>query len=232
MTNSHGPAGIKAYAKLVGSVALAIIAVGLLLANVFTVIFYATGNADLWPMPVAIGVGVGFAVFVPLSVLAIRRSAASLISFVETSPFEGLDTVTGPLPAYPTPADVRDVTAALVRLNELDLPYAVRAESARGRTEITVEWRSEELRWRTLFHRGATLLRWKMRLLLDEAAGTYSFTESRAVSKIEGSALSGRISGTSSWTKGKQISPGYFTSVWAVGQVSSPRAPEPTGRSP
>lgn len=224
-----GRAAFTAPAKVVGSLALAIFAVGCLIGNIFTVVFYSTGNEELWPVPAAVGFGLGFVVLAPLSYALVRRTSRAMVAFVENSPFEGLETVTGSLPSYPAPAPAQDVVSALLRLNELELPYEVRAESARGRTEITVEWRSEELRWRTVLQRGAVVLRWRLQVQLLEAAGTYSFTEVRTESTVQGSLPGASLSGSKQWHRGKSFNAGHFASVWAVGQVDSPDGVGNTG---
>lgn len=78
------------------------------------------------------------------------------------------------------PASLDGVLGALNALNSPDLPYEVTAEPAPQGALVTVRWRIEELRWKSLFSRGERVYNWKMLVTLDAARAQYAFTEYQA----------------------------------------------------
>lgn len=83
------------------------------------------------------------------------------------------------------PAPLPTVLAALDALNDPDIPYEIVVAPAAGGAEVTVRWRIEELRWRSIFGRGEIVYNWKMVVALDEARHTYGFTEFQAKARNE-----------------------------------------------
>lgn len=83
------------------------------------------------------------------------------------------------------PASLPAVLAALDALNDPELPYEIVAAPTAGGAEVTVRWRIEELRWRSLFGRGEVVYNWKMVVALDGAQHRYGFTEYQAETKNE-----------------------------------------------
>ncbi|MFN3866734.1 MAG: hypothetical protein ACK4MD_08495, partial [Demequina sp.] len=114
-------------------------------------------------------------------------------------------------------------------LNELDLPYVVDVESRGATSVVTVQWRTEELRWRTLLTRGSRVRRWRMVLSLDASTGRYTFSEYTSWSTLVGSGASTSLTGGKGWSRGKSMGAGTVSRVWAVGQVESPDGIGPAG---
>ncbi|QAY69960.1 hypothetical protein [Xylanimonas protaetiae] len=93
---------------------------------------------------------------------AVRRPRATAAGVIAT-------------PAAPAPLDA--VLAALDDLNDPDLPFEIGAEPTPDGAVVTVRWRVEELRWKTLFTQGSYVTNWKMVVRLDAARARYRFLE-------------------------------------------------------
>ncbi|WP_062517009.1 hypothetical protein [Demequina gelatinilytica] len=208
--------------RVVGGMFLAITGVGGLLGVLLGILFYAIGRPELWPVPLMVVMTVLLVACLPLGVRLIVTGVDALVASAEESQIDGLAEITGPLPALDRPAPVDDVAAALSRIDGLDLPYAVAIARDGADATLTVTWRTEEMRWRTVLTRGSAVMRWRMVVRLDGATGRYRFTEHSSSSRIVGNAATGTLSGAARWHRGKSFGAGRIARVWAIGQVTAP----------
>ena len=82
-----------------------------------------------------------------------------------------------PVVAPGSASPVDRVVADLVGMNSDGLPYRIDATRSGDDVQVEVRWKSEELRWKTLFVRGRVAYAWRMELTLDPAKAHYKFTE-------------------------------------------------------
>ena len=206
---------------VIGGVALIIVTVALWLMVFFQILFSFFDSVEWFPPAVNILVVV-LAVVVPIFAMwTLRAGARRLIAGQRSIEIEGVDSVVGDLPDASDPMSLDDVTTALLRLNDLDLPDSVTVERDGDKAKVTVPWRVEELKWRTLMTRGNQVLKWRLELTLDGSKGRYRFTEVSSRSQLVGSVASGTLSGSKSGSRGKTMGAGTVSKVWAVGQVNS-----------
>ena len=130
---------------------------------------------------------------VPLAILLWVVAGLGALSMVVTAVVKGMRQTSsraraqaGPVVATEdAPAPLPTVLAALDALNDPEIPYEIVVAPAPGGAEVTVRWRIEELRWRSIFGRGEIVYNWKMVVALDEARRTYGFTEFQAKTRNE-----------------------------------------------
>lgn len=91
------------------------------------------------------------------------------------------DVVAGPDAPSPLPT----VLAALEELNGPDIPFSVSAEPSSDGAVVTVRWRLEELRWKSLFTDGTFVYNWKMVVKLDASAARYGFLERQSQARYQ-----------------------------------------------
>lgn len=211
-----------ARARVLGGVALVIVAIGLWMMVFFQILFSFIDSVEWFPLVVSIIVDVLAVVVTLLALWTLRGGAQQLVSLQDSIPIEGLESVVGDMPNSPEPVEMDQVIDALMRLNDLDLPYSVTVEPKGDGALVKVQWRVEELKWRTVFTRGRRVMRWRLELRLDAAKGHYRFTEVSSHSELVGSGLSATLSGSKGGSRSKSIGAGSVTKVWAAGQVVSP----------
>ncbi|WP_062070388.1 hypothetical protein [Demequina sediminicola] len=211
-----------AQARIAGAVFLLILAIAGWIGNIFTVIFTLVAEPGAWPLwlsvPFLIASLIG-----PLLARWLWSGAVKTLTEVQRQrTLTGLGSVTGPLPQYDAPAPVGDVVAHLESLDEKELPYTVSVEPDGRGAKVTVQWRVEDLKWRTFMQRGKLVFRWRMIVTLDADKGTYKFAEYHSSSTIVGDVAKGTLSGAKSWNRSKSMGAGKVSHVWAVGEVTSP----------
>ncbi len=124
------------------------------------------------------------------------------------------------------PAPLATVLSALDALNDPDIPYEIVTSPVAGGAEVTVRWRIEELRWRTIFGRGEIVYNWKMIVGLDEATQRYRFTEYQAKTKNEQSVWPPRAAWKWEGFRGKTAGQTSFSVVMtSTGEVTT-RGPQ------
>jgi hypothetical protein len=107
----------------------------------------------------------------------------------------------GPVRGADAPAPVDEVVAALVAMNGDGLPYQIDA----SRHGVGVRWRTEEMRWQTIFVRGSQAYAWRMEVDLDPATGRYKFVEHSGQASVRAAAgpMGAAAYGNWTWKKGK-----------------------------
>lgn len=125
-------------------------------------------------------------------------------------------------PASPTSLDA--VVGALTEINDEDLPYEVTAQRTEQGARIVVRWKTEELRWQTLFSRGSRTYAWKMNVDLDPAHSRYRFVEYSAsaarTTRVGPGGL--HVDGSWEWKRGKTAGQIQMSGVMtADGEVTS-----------
>lgn len=216
--------------KVIGGIGVVVIAIGLWILVFFSVLFAFIDSVDWFPLAVTAVFAV-LAMALPfLALRMINDGSREVIAMQEAVEIEGLKPLVGELPHAPEPLPMDQVLEALLRLNEFDLPYSLELERDGDVATVTVQWRVEELRWRTLLTRGNQVRRWRMPVRLDGRSGTYSFTELKSMSTLVGSGATASLSGAKSWSRGKTMGAGSVTKVWAVGVVDSPEGTGASGR--
>ncbi|WP_062130922.1 hypothetical protein [Demequina aestuarii] len=218
-----------AQVTVIGAIGVGILAFGMWIMVFFWVLFSFIDSVDWLPTVVNV-ISAALAVILPfVAWRMLARGSREVIDMQESIEIEGLDSVVGELPRSTHRASMEQVTDALVRLNELDLPYSVAVDGDVHKATVTVEWRTEELRWRTLLTRGRQVMRWRMLVKLDGETGRYTFTELASTSTLVGSGASASLTGARSWSRAKSMGAGSVTKVWAAGQVDSPAGTASSG---
>lgn len=125
-------------------------------------------------------------------------------------------------PARPSSLDA--VVGALAGINDEDLPYEVSAQRTERGARVVVRWKTEELRWQTLFSRGSRTYAWKMDVDLDPAHSRYRFVEYTASAarstRVGPSGL--QVDGGWNWQRGKTAGRIQVSGVMtADGEVTS-----------
>ncbi len=212
----------NAQLKVIGGIGVAIIALGMWIMVLFSILFSFIDSVDWFPLALSVVFAV-FAVTLPFVARGmIGRGARDVVALQEAVEIEGLASVVGDLPRSPEPVHIDQVMDALLALNEKDLPYSVDVDRDGDKATVTVQWRTEQLRWRTLLTVGKQVVRWRMLVKLDGRSGRYTFTELRSRSALVGSGATATLSGAKNWSRGKSMGAGSVTKVWALGQVESP----------
>ncbi|WP_353707073.1 hypothetical protein ABRQ22_13370 [Cellulosimicrobium sp. ES-005] len=125
-------------------------------------------------------------------------------------------------PARPSSLDV--VVGALAEINGEDLPYEVTAQRTERGARVVVRWKTEDLRWQTVFSHGSRTYAWKMDVDLDAAHSRYRFVEysaSRARTTRMGPGGS-HVDGGWEWERGKTAGRIRMSGVMtADGEVTS-----------
>ncbi|WP_370614574.1 hypothetical protein [Mumia sp. Pv 4-285] len=148
----------------------------------------------------------GIAIVVLIGVLAFARAMWTVVRGLREIKRTKTELPTALVVATPDePALVDVVVPALLALNSDDLPYRIDAAPTPGGVHVDVRWKSEELRWQTLFVRGRVAYSWRMEVRLDPTSARYAFTEWSATAKTRAAAGSGGIAldGRWTWKKGK-----------------------------
>ncbi|MFB6725752.1 hypothetical protein ACFCV3_36610 [Kribbella sp. NPDC056345] len=118
---------------------------------------------------------------------------------------ERADVPDGPVRGSDAPAPVDEVVGALVGMNSDGLPYRIEATRTAGGVRVDVRWRTEEMRWQTLFVRGSQAYAWRMEVDLDPATARYKFVEYSGQASFRGAAgpLGAMAEADWTWRKGK-----------------------------
>ena len=103
------------------------------------------------------------------------------------------------------PAPVEDVVAQLVAMNSDGLPYQIDAARGPDAVRVTVQWKQEEVRWKTLFVRGTQAFAWRMEVDLDPSTSHYKFVEHSGKATVRAAAgpMGATVYGSWTWQKGK-----------------------------
>jgi hypothetical protein len=118
---------------------------------------------------------------------------------------EQADVPDGPVRGTDAPAPVDEVVGALVGMNSNGLPYQIEAARTADGVRVDVRWRTEELRWQTLFVRGTQAYAWRMEVDLDPATAQYKFVEysGQAAFRAAAGPLGAMAHNDWTWRKGK-----------------------------
>ncbi|ACQ82289.1 hypothetical protein Bcav_4048 [Beutenbergia cavernae DSM 12333] len=110
-----------------------------------------------------------------------------------------------PVAAAGAPVPLDGVVADLVGMNSDGLPYRIDAARTADGAQVEVRWKSEELRWTTLFVKGSVAYAWRMELTLDQARAHYRFVEYSGTTSISAGWSPGGMfaRGDWSWKRGK-----------------------------
>ncbi|GAA1975079.1 hypothetical protein GCM10009718_08940 [Isoptericola halotolerans] len=99
------------------------------------------------------------------------------------------------------PSSVDRVVGELLALNSDGLPYLLEAQrGADGRVRLEVRWKSEEMRWQTLFVKGKVAYAWRMEVDLDPVRSRYTFVEYSGTADSRTVVGPGGASSRASWT--------------------------------
>ncbi|KAA1420630.1 hypothetical protein FE697_016925 [Mumia zhuanghuii] len=127
-----------------------------------------------------------------------------------------------PIATPDAPSAVDRVVGDLVGINGDELPYAITASRSPDGVDVEVRWKSEEVRWQSLFVKGSVAYAWRMDLTLDPSTAHYRFTEHSATASTRTTVGADGVSarGAWSWKKGKTALQQSLTiSEGADGQV-------------
>lgn len=118
---------------------------------------------------------------------------------------ERADVPDGPVRGSNAPASMDEVVGALVGMNSDGLPYWIEATRTADGVRVDVRWRTEELRWQTLFVRGTQAHAWRMEVDLDPATAHYKFVEysGQAAFRAAAGPLGAIAYSDWTWRKGK-----------------------------
>lgn len=110
-----------------------------------------------------------------------------------------------PVAAQAGPVPVDQVVNDLVGMNSDGLPFLVEAVRTGDEVQVDVRWKSEEMRWQTLFVRGNVSYAWRMEVTLDPSSGRYKFVEYSGKSTTRAALSPGGayVSANWTWTRGK-----------------------------
>jgi hypothetical protein len=135
-----------------------------------------------------------------------------------------------PVSAHAGPVPVDQVVNDLLGMNSDGLPYLIEAERSGDSVQVDVRWKSEEMRWQTLFVKGSVSYAWRMEVTLDPSSGKYKFVEYSGKSTTRAAISPGGayVRGNWTWTRGK--SAGQVNMAVAEGadgqvHVSGPQGP-------
>ncbi|MGH1564800.1 hypothetical protein [Mumia sp. DW29H23] len=120
-----------------------------------------------------------------LRVVAARKKATVAVAPVAT-------------PRAPSPVD--RVVGDLLAINDDELPYRLDATRTPDGVQVDVRWKSEELRWQTLFVRGSVAYTWRMEVTLDPERAQYRFTERSGTAKTRSAVGPGGVTLDGGWT--------------------------------
>jgi len=172
---------------------------------------------DPQELALAITILVAGLVLLFLAIISGRAGVLRLTSL----PIAGVKQVTGHLPHETEPTPPATVVAALDTLNNRGLPYCLEfSTSRRGFPVITVRWRIEEARWKTIFGAGAIKRTWMMRVTLRHG-GHYMFHETSAQVAWDASLARMSVTAQRSGFFGKTFGAMGITKVWAPGYQQS-----------
>lgn len=216
--------------KVLGGIALGIVTLGLWIMVFFQILFSFFESVEWLPLAVNIIVDVLAVVLTVVSIKMLRDGLMRLSELQDEQDIEGLESVVGELPEVTQPMRLDEVLAALLRLNDLDLPYSVEVDRDGDTAKVRVPWRIEELKWRTLMTRGSQVRRWQLELTLDGNRGRYRFSEVSSWHKLVGSGATASLSAAAGRSRSKSFAAGSVTKVWAVGDVLSPEGRGSSGR--
>jgi len=124
-------------------------------------------------------VALGVTLLVGTWLLLLARGAWTVVRGLRAARAAQAPAVIPPAPVLAPGAasPVDRVVADLVRMNDDALPYLIAATPSPDGVQVEVRWKSEELRWATLFVRGKVAYAWRMELTLDPATSHYRFVE-------------------------------------------------------
>jgi hypothetical protein len=110
-----------------------------------------------------------------------------------------------PVSAAAGPVPVDQVVGDLIGMNSDGLPFLIEAERIGDGVLVEVRWKSEEMRWQTLFVKGDVSYAWRMEVTLDPAKGTYKFVEYSGKSTTRAGVSPGGayVRANWTWTRGK-----------------------------
>jgi hypothetical protein len=135
-----------------------------------------------------------------------------------------------PASAQAGPVPVDQVVNALLGMNRDALPYLIDADRTADGVLVNVRWKSEEMRWQSLFVRGNVSYSWYMDVTLNPAAGTYKFVEYSGKSTTRAALSPGGafLRKNWTWTRGKTSGQQSMTVVEGSDgevHVSGPQGP-------
>lgn len=147
----------------------------------------------------------GIVILVLIGVMVFARGMWTLVRGMRTVQQPKAEVPVAPVASPDAPAPVDVVVPALLALNADDLPYRIDAARTADGVQVDVRWKSEELRWQTLFVRGRVAYSWRMEVRLDPASAHYAFTEWSGSAKTRAAVNAGgiQLDGNWTWKKGK-----------------------------
>ncbi len=151
-------------------------------------------------------VGLGIALIVAAGLAVLARGLMTVLRGQRAlAGRERADVPDGPVRGSDAPASVDEVVGALVGMNSDGLPYRIEATRTADGVRVDVRWRTEEMRWQTLFVRGTQAYAWRMEVDLDPAKATYKFVEysGQAAFRAAAGPLGAMASSDWTWRKGK-----------------------------
>lgn len=187
------------------------------------VVGYVLGAVAVWAF-VSGRTALGIALVVVVFVLVLARGAWTYVRGMRAvrAGREQAQVPARPAAAVAGPSPVDQVVADLVGMNSDGLPYVLQAERTDDGVEVEVRWKSEDMRWQTLFVRGNVAYAWRMELELDPSRSQYRFTEYSGTSTTRAAVSPGGafVRASWNWKRGKTAYQSSTTIVeGADGQV-------------
>lgn len=165
---------------------------------------------------VALGITIIALFFVVVVVRVVWMAKRGLKAQAERREVAEVADVAVATPGSPSPVD--QVVGELLALNSDRLPYLLEAQQgADGRVAVEVRWKSEEMRWQSLFVKGKVAYAWRMELDLDPARSRYAFVEYSGTADSRTVVGPGGASSRASWTWHRGKTAGRLNMSFAEG---------------